>query len=66
MCSMKVQGQWVYSKSAEVLKKANLKHLRHYIQERRHTVYGSILSRPVLEKFKGKERLKSSSLRKYW
>ena len=56
----------MYPKSAEVLKKANLKPLRHYIQKRRHTVYGAISSRPVLEECKGAVRLKGSSLRKYW
>ena len=62
----KVKGKLVYRKSAEVLKKANLKPLRHYIQKRRHTVYGTISSRPVLEECKGAVRLKGSSLRKYW
>ena len=62
----KVKGKLVYRKSAEVLKKANLKPLRHYIQKRRHTVYGTISSRPVLEECKGAARLKSFSLKKYW
>ena len=66
MRSRKVKGKWVYPKSAEVLKKANLKPLRHYIQKRRHTVYGAVSSRPVLEECKGAVRLKGSSLRKYW
>ena len=44
----KMKGKWVYPKSAEVLKKANLKSLRHYIQKRRHTVYGTISTCPVL------------------
>merc|ERR1711966_541595 len=61
-----VKDKWVYPKSAEVLKKSNLKPLRHYIQKRRHTVYGAISSRPVLEECKGAVRLKGSSLRKYW
>ena len=61
-----VNGKWVYPKSAEVLKKANLKPLWHYIQKRRHTVYGAVSSRPVLEECKGAIRLKGSSLRKYW
>ena len=62
----KVKGKWVYPKSAEVLKKANLKPLRHYIQKRRHTVYNTISARPVLEECKGAVRLKGSSLREYW
>ena len=42
MRPQKVKSKWVYPKSAEVLKKANLKPLRHYIQKRRHTVYGAV------------------------
>ena len=66
MRPQKIKGKWVYFKSTEVLKKANLKPLRHYIQKRRHTVYDAISSRPVLEECKGAVRLKGSSLRKYW
>ena len=32
MCPKNVKGKWVYPKSAEVLKKINLKLLRHYNQ----------------------------------
>ena len=56
----KVRGKWVYPKSAEVLKKANLKPLRHYIQKRRHTVHGTISARPVLRECKEATRLKGS------
>jgi len=62
----RVKGKWVYPKTAEVLKKANLKPLRHYIQKRRHTVHGTVSSRSVLEECKGAARLKGSSLRTYW
>merc|ERR1711966_106599 len=62
----KVKGKWVYPKSAEVLKTANLKPLRHYIQKRRHTVHNTISARPVLEECKGAVRLKGFSLREYW
>ena len=41
----KVKGKWVYPKSAEVLKKANLKPLRNYIKKRRHSVYDAVSSR---------------------
>ena len=55
-----------HPKSTEVLKKANLRPLRHYIQKHRHTVYGAVSSSPILEECKGAMRLKGSSLRKYW
>ena len=61
----RVKGKWVYPKSAEVLKKANLKPLRHYIQKRRHTVHNTISARPVLKECKGAARLKGSSFCKY-
>ena len=62
----KVKGKWMYPKSAEVLKKANLKPLRYYIQKRRHTVAETISPCPVLKECRGAARLKGSSLRKYW
>ena len=62
----KVRGKWVYPKSAEVLKKANLKPLRHYIQKRRHTVHGTISARPILKECREAVRLTGSSRRKYW
>ena len=62
----KVKGKLVYPESAEVLKKANLKPMRHYTQKRRHTAHGAVSARPVLEKCKRAVQLKGSSLRKYW
>ena len=62
----KIKGKWVYPNFAEALKKTNLKPLRHCIQKRRHTVYGTISSRPVLEECKGATRLKGSLLHMYW
>ena len=49
----KVKGKWVYPKSAEIFKKANLKPLRHFTQKCRHTIYGTILSGQVLEECRG-------------
>ena len=59
-------GKWVYPKSAEVLAKAGLKPLGHYIQKRRATVAATIEGRPVLRECRGAERLRGTPVRPTW
>ena len=58
--------KWVYPKSAEVLAKAGLKPLGHYIQKRRATVAATIEGRPVLRECRGAERLRGTPVRPTW
>ena len=59
-------GTWVYPKSADVLRAARLRPLRHYIQKRRATVATTIGERPILEECRGAARLRGSPVRTTW
>ena len=56
----------MYSKFAELLKKAKLKPLRYYIQKRRHTAHNTIPDRDVLKKCKEAERRHGTPPRLFW
>ena len=43
------EEQWVYPHTADVLAAAGLHPLRHYINKRRHIIWKSVRSRPILE-----------------
>ena len=57
---------FVYPKSTDVLRAAGLQPLRYYIQKRSATVAETIADRPVLEEYRGAERLRGTPVLKTW
>ena len=51
---------------ADVLAAAGLHPLRHYIDKRRHTIWKSVRSRPILEECMGAERREGTPRRLNW
>ena len=59
-------GQWLYPKSATVLKAAGLLTINQYIDTRRHTVSRYITHRPVYDTVMNPERLTGTLPRQLW
>ena len=62
----KVNGDWVYPHTADVLAAAHLQPIAYYIQRRRHTVHNTIRDRDVLKECKGAERRRGTPPRLFW
>ena len=45
----KVNGEWVYPHSADVMAAAHLQPIEYYLPKRRHTVYNTIRGRDILK-----------------
>ena len=58
--------RWVYPHSADVLRAAGLRPLRHYIDKRRATIAKTIRDRPILGECQRVERLEGTPCRLLW
>ena len=57
---------WTYPHSADVLREAGLKTIKHYIDKRRNTIATTIQDRPILEECRRAERLTGTPCRLRW
>jgi len=59
-------GNWVYPQTNEVLEKAGLFTVEHYITVRRATILKFIAERPIYELCRRAERQRGTGVRQYW
>ena len=67
MChQQRTVGPWIYPKSKEVLRAAQLRTSGYYIGQRRHNIAKTIEGRTLLKECRGADRKQGSPSRKYW
>ena len=59
-------GTWTYPASEEVLKKAGLYGMAHYIRVRRQTIAKFIVNRPIFDLCRAGNRIRGFSVRQFW
>ena len=66
MPRQKRDGTWTYPLSEEVLEKAGLHSIAHYIEVRRQTVLKFIVDQPIHALCRDAERQRGTGNRQYW
>jgi hypothetical protein len=60
------EGRWSYPRTEEVLKKAGLFTIDHYVTVRRTTILKFIADRPIYELCRRAERQRGTGAHQYW